>query len=66
MTMKSERIFFAIMVIMAIVLFFTLSSCSMLNKLRGDVSPHADTLIEVPTVTEDIVVPTVVANDIRG
>jgi len=54
MTMKSERIFFAIMVIMAIVLFFSLSSCSMLNKLRGDVSPHADTLIEVPTVTEEI------------
>ena len=52
--MKSERIFFAIMVIMAIVLFFTLSSCAMLDKLRGGVNPHADTLIEVPTVTEEI------------
>ena len=66
MIMKSERIFFIIMVIIAIILFFSLSSCSMLNKLRGDVSPHANTPIEGPQVTEDIVVPTVVANDIRG
>ena len=43
-----------------------LSSCALLDKLRGGVSPHTDMLIEVPTVTEDIVVPTVDADDIRG
>ena len=52
--MKSERIFFAIMVIMAIVLLFSLSGCAMLDKLRGGINPHADVLIEVPQVTEDI------------
>ena len=31
-----------------------LSSCAILDKLRGGVSPHVDTLIEVPQVTEDI------------
>ena len=34
MTIKSERIFFAIMVIMAIVLLFSLSSCAILDKMR--------------------------------
>jgi hypothetical protein len=44
------------MAIMAIVLFFTLSGCAMLDKLRGGVNPHADVLIEVPVVdnVEDI------------
>ena len=32
--MKSERIFFSLMVIMAIVLFFSLSSCAILDKMR--------------------------------
>ena len=33
-----------------------LSSCALLDKLRGGVSPHTDMLIEVPVVdnTEDI------------
>jgi len=33
-----------------------LSSCALLDKMRGGVSPHADVfmLIEVPVVTEDI------------
>ena len=31
-----------------------LSSCALLDKLRGGVSPHTDMLIEVPTVTDDI------------
>ena len=31
-----------------------LSSCALLDKLRGGVSPHTDMLIEVPQVTEDI------------
>ena len=30
-----------------------LSSCALLDKLRGGVSPHADMFIEVPVV-EDI------------
>ena len=34
MTMKSERIFFSLMVIMAIVLLFSLSSCAILDKMR--------------------------------
>ena len=32
--MKSERIFFSLMVIMAIVLLFSLSSCAILDKMR--------------------------------
>ena len=53
---NSEKIFLILMAIMAIVLFFTLSGCAMLDKLRGGVNPHADTLIEVPVVdnVEDI------------
>ena len=51
MTMKSERVFLIIMAIMLVVL---LSSCALLDKLRGGVNPHADVLIEVPVVTEDV------------
>ena len=43
-----------------------LSSCALLDKLRGVANPHSEVLIEVPVVTEDIVVPTVDADDIRG
>ena len=44
------------MAIMAIVLFFSISGCAMLDKMRGGVSPHTDMLIEVPVVdnVEDI------------
>ena len=31
-----------------------LSSCALLDRLRGGVNPHADVLIEVPVATEDI------------
>ena len=31
-----------------------LSSCALLDKLRGGISPHSDMLIEVPVVTEDV------------
>ena len=31
-----------------------LSSCALLDKLRGVANPHAEMLIEVPTVTEDV------------
>ena len=53
MTMKSERVFLIVMAIMLVVL---LSSCALLDKLRGGVSPHTDYLIEVPVVdnVEDI------------
>ena len=51
MTMKSERVFLIIMAIMLVVL---LSSCALLDRLRGVASPHADVLIEVPQVTEEI------------
>ena len=58
---NSEKIFLILMAIIAITLFFTLSGCAMLDKLRGGVSPHTDvlidsTVIDVPVVdnTEDI------------
>ena len=31
-----------------------LSSCALLDKLRGGVSPHTDMLVIPPVVTEDI------------
>ena len=60
---NSEKVFLAVMVIMSVVLFASLSGCALLDKLRGGVSPHTDylidsTVIEVPVV-EDI-------EDVRG
>jgi len=55
---NSEKVFLAVMVIMSVVLFASLSGCALLDKLRGGVSPHTDYLIEVPVV-EDI-------EDVRG
>jgi len=55
MTMKSERVFLIVLLIMMVIL---LSGCALLDKLRGGVSPHTDYLIEVPVV-EDV-------EDIRG
>ena len=31
-----------------------LSSCALLDRLRGVANPHTELLIEVPVVTEDI------------
>ena len=31
-----------------------LSSCALLDKLRGVANPHSEVLIEVPVVTEDV------------
>ena len=31
-----------------------LSSCALLDRLRGVANPHTEMLIEVPVVTEDI------------
>ena len=47
--MKSERIFFIIMVIIAIILFFSLSSCAILDKMRTPVIVD-DVLITTPIV----------------
>ena len=49
MTIKSERIFFAIMVIMAIVLLFSLSSCAILDKMRIPTNAP-DVFMSVPVV----------------
>ena len=45
-----------------------LSSCALLDRLRGAANPHSEMIqVPVPTSpTEDIVVPTVDADDIRG
>ena len=56
MTMKSERVFLIIMAIMLVVL---LSSCAMLDKLRGnlgvpDMLTTVPVVIETPTATEDV------------
>ena len=53
---NSEKVFLTLMAIMAIVLFFSLTGCALLDKLRGGISPHTDYLIEVPVVegVEDI------------
>ena len=44
-----------------------LSSCALLDKLRGAANPHSEILIEVPVV-EDVTVPvpTEGIEDIRG
>ena len=31
-----------------------LTSCALLDRLRGAANPHSELLIEVPTVTEDV------------
>ena len=53
---NSEKVFLTLMAIMAIALFFTISGCALLDKMRGGISPHSDMLIEVPVVdnVEDI------------
>ena len=55
---NSEKVFLGVMLVMAVVLFASLSGCALLDKLRGGISPHTDYLIEVPVV-EDV-------EDIRG
>ena len=51
MTMKAERVFLIVMLVMIVIL---LSSCALLDKLRGVANPHTEIMIEVPTVTEDV------------
>ena len=40
--------------LLIVLIAITLSSCALLDKLRGVANPHTEVLIEVPTVTEDI------------
>ena len=40
-----------ITIILAVML---LSSCALLDRLRGVANPHSEILIEVPVVTEDV------------
>ena len=53
---NSEKVFLTLMAIMAIALFFSLTGCALLDKLRGAANPHSEMLIEVPVVegVEDI------------
>ena len=53
---NSEKVFLGVMLVMAVVLFASLSGCALLDKMRGGVSPHTDVLIEVPVIdnVEDI------------
>ena len=37
-----------------ILITLMLSSCALLDRLRGVANPHSEVLIEVPVVTEDI------------
>ena len=53
--MKSERIFFIIMVIIAIILFFSLSSCAILDKTR---TPVIVDDIDVPSLTSSVLITT--------
>ena len=53
---NSEKVFLGVMLVMAVVLFASLSGCALLDKLRGAANPHTEMLIEVPVVEgiEDI------------
>ena len=53
---NSEKVFLGVMLVMAVVLFASLSGCALLDKLRGVANPHTEMLIEVPVVegVEDI------------
>ena len=37
-----------------LIITLLLSSCALLDKLRGKANPHTEMLIEVPQVTEEI------------
>ena len=56
MTMKAERVFLIIMLVMIVVL---LSGCAMLEKLRGnlgvpDMLTTVPVIVETPTTVEDV------------
>ena len=53
---NSEKVFLAVMLIISIVAFGSLTGCALLDKLRGVANPHSEMLIEVPVVEgiEDI------------
>ena len=63
---NSEKIFLILMAIMAITLFFTISGCALLDKMRIPTNVP-DVFIEVPVVDNVTVpVPTEGIEDIRG
>ena len=56
MTMKAERVFLIVMLVMIVIL---LSSCAMLDKLRGnlgvpDMLTTVPVIVETPTTVEDV------------
>ena len=56
MTMKAERVFLIVMLVMIVLL---LSSCAMLDKLRGnlgvpDMLTTVPVVVETPTTVEDV------------
>ena len=56
MTMKSERVFLIVLLIMMVIL---LSSCTLLDKLRGnlgvpDMLTTVPVVVETPTTVEDV------------
>ena len=56
MTMKAERVFLIVMLVMIVLL---LSSCAMLDKLRGnlgvpDMLTTVPVIVETPTTVEDV------------
>ena len=57
---------YTINILLIFALVFWLSSCALLDKLRGGVNPHADVLITVPVVDKEILEVPVVTEDIRG
>ena len=40
--------------VLIVLVAILLSSCALLDKLRGVANPHSEMLIEAPVVTEDI------------
>ena len=53
----------SVLIVLVVIL---LSSCALLDKLRGGVSPHTDVLITVPVVDKEILEVPVVTEDVRG
>ena len=49
-----------------LIITLLLSSCALLDRLRGVASPHADVLITVPVVDKEILEVPIVTEDIRG
>ena len=53
-------------ILLVLTLVFWLSSCALLDKLRGGANPHSEILITVPVVDKEILEVPVVTEDVRG